>query len=178
MEKFNVNDFLTGVKKEYGLGKGEYLKAKEGDNKMRILSNPVAHAGNYKGQQTFKFLMFVIDRTDNKIKPYFMPVMVMEFISNLQLDSDWGFDGFPMPYDINVVAKGAGTKEVKYSLIASPNKTEVSIDILEELKTKDILEFQKKLNAEQANQPIVGATDKTDNIGEVPPVEDLDNISF
>ena len=35
MTKFDLNSFMDTTKKEYGLGKGEYLKLKEGDNKIR-----------------------------------------------------------------------------------------------------------------------------------------------
>jgi len=182
---FNVNEFLENTKKEYGLGGGEYLKAKEGDNRMRILSNPVAHAGSYKGQPTFKFLMFVLDRTDNIIKPYFMPISIMDNISQLQLDNDWGFDGFPMPYDINVRAIGAGTKEVKYSVIASPKKEPLTADILEQLSKKDIHAFQEKLKAQaQDNQqteekPHQQAPVSSGEQLEAPPIDEVvQNIPF
>jgi len=171
MTNFNVTSFLNTTRKEYGLSKGEYLKAKEGDNRMRLLSEPVAHQGSYKGQSTFKFLMFVLDRADNLIKPYFMPVMIMENISQLQLDNDWGFDGFPMPYDINIRAIGAGTKEVKYSVIASPNREPIAEDILAELATKDIKAFQKKLN--EASE----STQNEDKAQETAPVQPQSDVA-
>ena len=67
MNEFNLDSFMSQTEKEYGLGRGEYLKLKEGDNKMRILSQPVPHQSSYKGQATFKFLMFVLDRVDELV---------------------------------------------------------------------------------------------------------------
>lgn len=145
MGQFNLDTFVSKTEKEYGLGKGEYLKIKEGDNKMRILSEPVPHQSSYKGQTTFKLLMFVLDRTDGVIKPYFMPIGVMRMLASLQKDADWSFEGFPMPYDINVNARGAGTKEVTYSVLPSPVKSALTAEQLEELSHKDIREFQAKL---------------------------------
>jgi hypothetical protein len=157
----NLKSFLEQTSKEYGLNSGEYLKLKEGDNKIRLVSSPVPHQSVYKGNITFKYLIFVLDRVDGKIKPFFCPVTVMRTISELQQDADWSFEGFPMPYDINIKANGAGTKEVKYSVIASPVRTELTIEQVAEIAQKDIKAFQqklkdadlKKLRDERGNEP-------------------------
>lgn len=171
MNNFNLDSFMSKTEKEYGLGKGEYLKLKEGDNKLRILSEPVPHQSSYKGQVTFKFLMFVLDRADGVIKPFFMPVGVMRMIVSLQKDADWVFDGFPMPYDININAKGAGTKEVTYAVFPSPAKQSLTNEQIEELSKKDIYEFQKKLNKSQDEERINAPVEPTHTIN-------VDSIPF
>lgn len=50
-------------------------------------------------------------------------------------NSAWDFE-IPFPHVFTLTAKGAGTKEVKYSIIASPKKIEIPRAILEELKKK------------------------------------------
>jgi hypothetical protein len=61
---YNVNDTIKKAQEEYGLGKGEHFKAKDGDNKIRILSPLIPHQSEYKGQKSFKFVAWIIDRRD------------------------------------------------------------------------------------------------------------------
>lgn len=122
-QPFNVNETIKRAEQEYGLGKGEYFKVQEGANKIRLLSPAVGFQGSYKGQPNFKFVCWILDRKDeNKIKLYFMPQTVLDLIGGLQMSEDFAFDEVPMPYDITIMAKGAGTKEVQYSVVPSPQR--------------------------------------------------------
>ena len=105
MSKFDFNANRKSVEKEFNLGKGEYFKVKEGDNKVRLVSACLPHQSEYKGQNTFKWLCQVIDLTDGKVKPYFMPDRIYQNIMSLQLDEDYAFDEVPMPYNINIRAE-------------------------------------------------------------------------
>lgn len=51
------------------------------------------------------------------------------------MDSDdYGFKTFPMPYDININVKNAGTIEAEYTVLAARNNTEISPDLVAEIE--------------------------------------------
>ena len=126
MTKFNFTETYKKAEKKYNLGKGEYFKLKEGANKIRLVSITLPHEGMYKGVPNFKWLCQVLDRTDGKIKQFFMPNTIYRHIEALQFSDDYRFDEVPMPYDITITAIGAGTKEVKYTTTPARANTELT----------------------------------------------------
>lgn len=147
-------DFGAALKKaeEDGLvGGGDYLKFKEGDNKFRLMSECLPHADDFKGQRNFKWLCYVWDKRDSKVKPLFMPHTIYKQIVALQTNEDYAFSDVPMPYELNVFAAGAGTKEVKYTLIPARSNTPVSREAMEQLHAaKPLAELQAKLREKKA----------------------------
>jgi hypothetical protein len=140
------------------LGSGGFFKIKEGDNRVRLLSECLPHQNNYKGQKSFKWLCYVIDRRDGDVKAFFMPHTIYKSIEALQLNPDYAFDDVPMPYDLTIHAKRAGTKEVEYSLIPARKESPLTEDEREKLDaSKPLRELKaaidEKQNAEQAEQP-------------------------
>jgi hypothetical protein len=137
--------------KEYGLGSGEKFKVKEGKNAIRILSEPRMVQSNFQGQINTKFVAWVLDRADGKIKLYYMPKTILEAVSAYEDDEQFGFPGLPMPYDITINAKNAGTKEVAYTVM--PGKAvALTVAELEEFKSKKpIDEVVQRLMETQAN---------------------------
>ena len=122
-------DFGAAIKnaeKEGLVSGGDTFKFKEGQNRIRLLSECLPHRGAYQGKPNFKWLCYVIDRADGMVKVFFMPHTIYKQIAVLQKSDDYGFDDVPMPYDITVNAKGAGTKEVEYTLTAARKNTEVT----------------------------------------------------
>jgi hypothetical protein len=154
-QPFNVQETIKRAEAEYGLGKGEYFKVQEGANKIRLLSPCVGYQGSYQGKPNFKFVCWIIDRKDeNKIKLYFMPQTVLDLIGGLQMSDDFGFNEVPMPYDITIMAKGAGTKEVQYSVVPSPQRiplTAAEQAAIDEKPTID--EVIEKLKEKQSHDP-------------------------
>jgi hypothetical protein len=73
MTNFNLSTNREQAEKQYNLGRGEYFKPKDGANKVRLVSACLAHPGEYMGKPSFKWLCQVLDLTDSKVKPYFMP---------------------------------------------------------------------------------------------------------
>ena len=128
MGKFDFGAAAKQAEKDGHLGGGGYLRLKEGGNRMRIVSEFIPHPGEYQGRRNFKWLGYVIDRADGAIKPFFMPHSISKMIANLQRSDDWGFESVPMPYDITIQAKGAGTIEVEYTVIPSPKQTPITGD--------------------------------------------------
>jgi len=133
------------------IGNSERLKLQEGGNKIRLMSECIAHAGTYKGTRTFKWLCYVLDHADHKVKPFFMPHSIYKQIEALQLDPDYSFESIPMPFDIKINAKGAGTKDVEYTVIPAPKHTSVNPDALAQLRAlKPLADLKKALDEKNA----------------------------
>lgn len=144
--KFDLNANREEVEKTYNLGKGEYFKVKDGDNKIRLVSALLPHPGEYQGKPNFKWLCQVIDLSDGKVKPYFMPDKIYKNICDLQMDEDYAFDEVPMPYNINIKAENAGKLEVKYSVIPSPKRIALTPEQLQAInEAPTVQELQKKI---------------------------------
>lgn len=127
---------------EHDDGGGSWFKFAEGNNVIRVLSRPTVfyeafkigvcyHDCRYKGSP--KGMAYIFH--EGKIKLARLPYGILENLVALEQDEDWAFEGFPMPYEINIKADGAGTKEVKYTLM--PKKpTELDKAVLDELAKK------------------------------------------
>jgi hypothetical protein len=149
---------LKKTEAEHGLG-GDYFKPQNGNNLIRAISEGIYRESEYKNPQTGiskvtkKFVMFIIDRKDNKVKPYFAPYAVYKQIADLEEDPFFAFSGMPMPYDINVKVTDAGTMNVVYNVQASPNKVELTGAEIEAAKEKgSILDYVKGLDKNDTKQ--------------------------
>lgn len=151
------------------LSSGDYLKLKEGDNRLRLMSACLPHAGEYQKRKTFKWLCYVLDRVDGKVKPFFMPHTIYKKIEALQVNEEYAFTSVPMPYDLNIHAKGAGTKEVEYSLIPARKNTELKPDELSALRAmKNLGELQAALKEKDGKQQPAAS-------GDEPPITEYDD---
>lgn len=135
------------------LGAGDYLKLKEGANRFRLMSECLPHQSVYQNRKTFKWLCYVIDRTDGKVKPFFMAHTIYKQIEALQLNPDYEFFDVPMPYDLTLNAKGAGTIDVEYSLIPARKETPITDEELKQLgAAKPLADLQKALKEKKDKQ--------------------------
>jgi hypothetical protein len=151
--KFNAQETIKRAEEDYGLGKGQYFKVKEGPNKIRLLSECVPYQSEFKGQTNIKFLSWIIDRADNQIKLYFMPTTILNAIGGLQASDDFGFEDVPMPYDITIMAKGAGTKDVEYTVVGARTNTPLTPTELQEFESKpSVDEVIVKLKEKQGGE--------------------------
>ena len=154
---------------EHGIGGGssEFWKPIEGANKLRILSTPELVVSRYKfgvcyeGAEyckkenlgpkenlSYKWLTWIIDRADGKQKLYSMPFSVTKEVTALKTSEEYAFEDFPMPYDITLNVKGAGTKEVDYSAMPSRKETALSAEELadydKQTPVSDVIEAMKE----------------------------------
>ena len=150
---FSFSDTYKQAEKDYGIGGSGSFKVKEGANRIRLMSECIPHPGSYKGTPNFKFLCYVIDRADEKIKTYFMPVTIFKSIEALQIDSDYAFSEMPMPYDLTINAKNAGTKEVEYSVIPKPKTELTEVETTALAGMKSIQEVQDKIREKELSNP-------------------------
>lgn len=129
-------------KSEHNSSGGGWFKFREGKNSIRVLTEPepffedfkrgICYTGcGYSGSA--KTLAYVLDNLDGKVKLMRIPYTISQLIASWQISEDWSFENFPMPYDIVIEAKGAGTKEVEYSPTPRPKRTEVSNDVIEQV---------------------------------------------
>lgn len=122
-----------------------YFKIEEGDNRIQLLTHlaqlPLVWDGTkyrpaVEGDKNLSIKGVGWILQEGKIKEANLPYTVVKAIKELMEDPDYAFESFPMPRLINIKAKGAGTKEVTYTVIPSPKETEVASEILKELKSK------------------------------------------
>jgi len=149
------------------LGGGGFYKYKDGDNRIRLMSECLPHTSEYQGTRSFKWLCYILDRRDGKVKPHFMPHKIYKAIEALQTSEDYAFVEVPMPYDLTIHAKGAGTKEVEYTLMPARKETPVTEDEERDLyKQKPLEELQAALKEKQAkgkSQPASPAVSHEDD---------------
>src|SRR5262245_4383139 len=127
--------------KEYGLGSGEKLKLTDGNNQVRILSEPKMIQTMFKGNLNTKWVAWVLDRKDSsKVKLFYMPKTIMEALADYEEEPAYRFDAPPMPYDIIVKAKNASTIDAKYTVIPVTTKTPLTAAEAEEFKAKKPIE--------------------------------------
>lgn len=176
--------------KEHGIGqdKAAWYKAKDGENKIRILSTPEFNQSRYnygtvydgaewakkenlgKNESlTNRWLTWIIDRADEKMKLYNMPYSISKELVSLKTNAEYAFDDFPMPYDITIKVKGAGTKEVEYSVLPARKETPVTEEenarLAEQSLPSDIIASMK----EKSRQKFGDAS----SAEEAPPTEDI-----
>jgi hypothetical protein len=137
------------------IGGGDYFKVKNGDNRIRLMSECLPHADTFKGERNFKWLCYVIDRKDGKVKPYFMPHTIYKQIEALQTNDDYAFSDVPMPYDLTVNVMNAGTKEAKYAVIPARKESPVTALEYQALAdAKPLKDLQKALKDKKgASEP-------------------------
>lgn len=147
------------------LSSGDYLKLKEGANRFRLVSECIGHRGEFQGKPNFKWLCYVIDRADGKIKPFFMPHTIYKQIEALQLSDDYAFSDVPMPYDLTINADGAGTKEVKYTLMPARKESPLSDherQLLDEVKP--LADLKASLDEKKAKDKPASAMPDYDDV--------------
>lgn len=160
-----MSNFMQSIKdeqKKYGAGSGDYFKFEDkGVYKMRILHQPKVVATHFFGagnpaivcvgidegceyhkegadKPSIKLATYIIDRNDGKVKMAELPLSISYALNDLQEDSDFAFENFPMEYDIKITYDPDNKDpKAKYRLTPSP-KQEVLTDE-EEVALKEAL---------------------------------------
>ena len=161
----------------------DFYKVVEGSNKLRILTdfqkvetifkNNRFVAFNFEGRKLeqdevvrTQAWAWAINRQNNELVIVQFGKTILGQIVAYRNSSDYGFSTFPMPYDIDLRAKGAGTKEVEYTIVPARANTEVSQSEMEMLnKKKTISDIVKAIIAKQ-NEKNVGYEYPENNLGE------------
>ena len=130
---------------------GGFYKYKNGDNRIRLMSECEPHTSTFSdGKKSFKWLCYVLDRRDGKVKAHFMPHTIYKQIEALQANPDYGFEDVPMPYDVTVNAKNAGTIDVEYTVIPARKETPLTDDEQADLlKQKSLADLKAAIDAKK-----------------------------
>lgn len=147
-------DEIKQAEKDGVVGSG-FFKPQEGQNRLRVVAGPLRQVEEYEGKERVKWLVLVIDRADGIVKPYAMPHSIAKMIRDLQQSEDYRFEKTPMPYDVTLTAKGAGTRDVEYGLMPARQNTEITIEELARIAEKDLVDIQRRMNERRkvADQP-------------------------
>lgn len=105
------------------------FKLRNGDNKIVILSNPVGYTSCYElgiayegcGYANFgsrKYKCYILDLTDNVVKTADFSYTVSKKLLALADGARTKFEGFPMPYSINLKTTNAGDKTIETDVLA------------------------------------------------------------
>lgn len=134
-----------------GLIGGDRFKIKEGSNRVRLMSECLPHASMFEGKKNFKWLCYIIDRADDKLKVFFMPHKIYKGLEELQRTPDYEFFDVPMPYDVTITAKAAGTINVEYGLVPARKNIEVTPEEIAQLAAaKPLTELQRAMKDKAA----------------------------
>ena len=155
MTEVNFGADLQAAEKEFNIGKGsDKFTFKEGENRIRILSPSIALQNTYKGETRVKFVTQVWDYSENAFRLAFLPITIVRSIAALQAKPDYAFTEVPMPYDLLIDAKNAGTIDVEYSVTAARANSDVPQEALDALaKEKPIEEIVSLIQSKQTQTP-------------------------
>lgn len=158
----SLKDQMAAAGKKYGLGGGgDFFKfEKSGDYRIRVLTPMFELATHFFGKGVpgqicygdesgcpfhhqdekspqVRFICYVLDRTDGKVKMAELPWSVVSVIADYEQDEDWKFESYPMPYDLKIKfdKENKDPKSI-YKTIASPDRTPVDGAVLGILSEK------------------------------------------
>ncbi len=162
----SIKDDLERDSKELGTGGNDFFKFESKTlSKIRILTLPRVIASHFfgkgskpaicygqdkgcpfhernddndddYGKLSVKYVAYVLDRKDNKVKVADLPYTIMKKLGTLEEDEDWKFEGFPMPYDMKVFFDKDKSPAEMYDVNQSPTKEPISKEIMEMLTAK------------------------------------------
>lgn len=120
-------------------GRAPFFKLKNGNNDIVILTNPIGYSElfnvgiayedcGYGKYASRKYKCYVKDLSDGEIKIANFSYTTAKKLLELKKGARTKFDGFPMPYAINLQTTNAGTKEVETSVISGDDYVLTSED--------------------------------------------------
>lgn len=146
---------------------GDYFNVVEGENKFFLLSHTAPLAQRWTGSKyeiaeegddniSIKGVCWVLQ--DNVIKSARLPYTVVKALRAYMLDDEWDLGEFPWKHQVTLTAKGAGTKEVEYSVTLSPKAIEFDAETLKSLAEKPspeemIEKFKEKSKETKSDYP-------------------------
>lgn len=169
-------------KSEGGAGKGDsdFYKLKDktkdgvGDTKIRILTQPVAvyklRRGVYPKTEDLGYVdescvpakdesidikgwVWAIVRGEEEPKIITLPYSVVGLVQQLRTNEEYGFESFPMPYDITIHNTGEGPS--RYSITAARKNTEVLPEELALLEKKTpIADIVRRIKDKQSGKAL------------------------
>lgn len=85
----------------------------------------------------------------NGLKLAFLPYTIAKAVGEFENKPDYAFTEVPLPYDISISAKGAGTRDVEYSVIPARSNTPVPPAALAALEKERAIEDLRRAVADR-----------------------------
>lgn len=164
----------------------DFYKIKEGNNVMRILTDFVkVETINTKGKyggivsetnqpdeddtvQMKGWAWAIVRGSPDELKIVQFGKTILSQLVAYRKDPEYAYDAMPCPYDVNIKAIGAGTKEVEYTVIPARQNTDVTekeIEMLNKKKTiKDIVALIVEKQDEKQEAPKVATPYQEEDI--------------
>lgn len=139
--------------KNYVKSSGDFLTLKQGENRIRVVSEFEPFESEYNGKVRTRFMGWVIDRVDGEIKPLTIGSQIFGQLGELSLNSEYAFSDVP-PYDVIIKKSGEGI-ETEYTTLAARQNTELTE--AEQLLVRDlkpITEIIERMNAKKVSKPM------------------------
>lgn len=145
-------DIDEDAKKYGGTGGGDTFEFKKGVNTIRILAKPKIIATHFFGRgnpsvvcvgidegckfhgekdklPSKKLATYVLNRETGRVQLAELPLSLNYALNDLQQDSEYAFDDFPIPYDIKVKHDPDNDDpKAKYRIVAPTNMTSLTKD--------------------------------------------------
>jgi len=140
-KKMKFQDYPDSEDK-YGISGGDWMTLEAGDNKIRIVSEFMDYAEHYDNEKKrsficlgkencpycqagdkprVRYLGWVIDRKDSKIKLLRIGHSIFKQIGVLAKDEEYGFEDLP-EYDMTIKKTGTGL-DTEYSVVPARNNS-------------------------------------------------------
>lgn len=130
---------------------------------------------------TKKWMCWAIDRANQELVLVTLPYGVSKTLGEMKASEESGWEGWPMPFGINIKAKNAGKVTVEYEVIASRNNTAITEEELADLAKKTPVDQILDRMKVKAREKVEGASSApAGEPGVDYPVEDInpDDIPF
>lgn len=147
----SLRDKVKNYDKKYGTG--NFLTLEEGQNQVRILTEPELYDDVINGQPGGSFISYVIARDPENGDSLALLNLSKVVIRWLAEQEELGkFAGYPMPYDIMIFKQKSGGKSTYVSVaVDAANSPAIAPELQEKLnKAKPITEVAKVLAEKKA----------------------------
>ena len=128
---------------------GGFLNLKQGENKVRVVSEFEHFLSDYQGRKNDRFMGYVIDRTDGQIKLLTIGKMIFGELGEYSTSAEFGFTDVP-PYDVVIKKTGEG-KETDYKVIPARQNTELTAE--EKKQVSELKSVSEVIDAMVAKTP-------------------------
>lgn len=142
------------------------FKLVNGDNRIVILTNPIGFSQvygvgmvyegcSYGSHASRKYKCYVLDMNDNQVKITDFSYTVAKQLLALADGARTKFEGFPMPYIVNMKTVKAGTKEVETNVLADDDYVPTK-EVLEQLDSyspiQEVIDALKKWQQKEVEE--------------------------
>ena len=128
---------------------GDFMKLQQGENKVRLVSEFEQFQDSYQGKPTQRFMCYVIDRKDGKVKPMTVGASIFSRVGELSLSTEYGFTTNLPPYDV-IIGKTGQDLATEYTVHPARTNTDLTEEEKAEVaKLKPVTEIIQKMLAKK-----------------------------